>query len=94
MRAPPKLDLAARRRHQPHDRLHRRRLAGAVAAEQRHHLARPRLERDAVQDMGAAVIGVQVLHGEHGTVSFMLLSPLGERLGEGVHPPLGCHPLT
>ena len=52
--------LARGRRHQAHDRLHRRRLAGAVAAEQRHHLAGRRLERHAEQDVGAAVVGVQV----------------------------------
>jgi hypothetical protein len=57
--------FATGRRHQPHDRFHRRRLARAVAAEQRHDLARAHFERDAVQDMGAAVEGVQIGDLQH-----------------------------
>src|SRR5439155_19099998 len=47
-----------------HDRLERGRLAGAVAPEQRHHLARPHLEVDAVEDMRFVVPGVEVPDGE------------------------------
>src|SRR5262245_50206546 len=41
----------------PHDRLERRGLAGAVAAEQRHDLASANLERHAMEHMGFAVPG-------------------------------------
>jgi len=58
-------NLALGRRHQTHDRLHGSRFAGAVAAEQRHDFARTHLQRHAVQDMGAAVIGMQVPHQKH-----------------------------
>ena len=51
--------LALARPHQAHDGLHRRRLAGAVAAEQGHHLAAPTSSDDAVQDVRAAVAGVE-----------------------------------
>ena len=44
-----------------HDRLQRRGLAGAVAAEQRDHLAGSHLEVDAVQDVRLAVPGLQIL---------------------------------
>ena len=43
-----------------HDRFQRRRLAGAVAPEQRDDLARPHVEVDAVQDVRFAVPGLQV----------------------------------
>src|SRR5262249_41784257 len=42
-----------------HDRLERRRLAGAVAAEQRYDLAGEYLEARAVQHMGFAIPGLQ-----------------------------------
>jgi hypothetical protein len=58
-------DGALCRRHQAHDRLHRRGFSRAVAAEQRHHFAGTRLERDIGQDVGAAVIGMQAGDGEH-----------------------------
>src|SRR4051794_9154434 len=47
-----------------HDRLHGRGLAGPVAAEQGDDLARKNVEADPVQDMGLAVPGVKVAHGE------------------------------
>src|SRR5262249_10513337 len=53
------LDAALARRRQPHDAAQRRRLAGAVAAEQRHDLAFADLEADAVQDVALAVIGME-----------------------------------
>ena len=37
----------------------------AVAAKQRHHLAFPHLEIDAVQDVAFAVPGVQIAYLEH-----------------------------
>ena len=52
---------AVARPHQAHDGLQRRALADAVAAEEADHLAGADLERDAVQDMALAVIGVHVL---------------------------------
>ena len=55
-----------RRADDAHDRFERRRLAGAVAAEQGHDLARVNLEVDAVQDVRFAVPGVQVLDAEQG----------------------------
>ena len=48
-----------------HDRLQRRRLARAVAAEQRDDLARAHVEIDAVQDVRFAVPGLQALDVEH-----------------------------
>ena len=57
--APLKLMLPLAPRHQAHDRLHRRGLAGAVAAEQGHHLALAHVEVDAVQNVALAVPGVQ-----------------------------------
>jgi len=49
--------------HQPHDRLERRRLADAVPPEQPDNLAGADLDRHAVQDVGLAVIGMDVLQG-------------------------------
>src|SRR5581483_3776866 len=57
-------DRARAPRDDAHDRFERRRLADAVAAEQRHDLARAHLEIDAVQDVGFAVPGVEALHLE------------------------------
>ena len=57
-------NAALARLHQAHDRLQGRALADAVAAEQADHLAGPDLERDAVQDVALAVIGVQVLDAD------------------------------
>src|SRR5215813_2762582 len=45
----------------PHDRFERRGLARPVATEQGHYFACPDLERDAVQDVGFAVPGLQPL---------------------------------
>src|SRR6185312_14743192 len=47
-----------------HDRLQRRGLAGAVAAEQCHHLARLHIEADAMQHVRFPVPGLQVLYRE------------------------------
>ena len=47
--------------HQAHDGLERGALADAVAAEQADHLAAADVQRDAVQDVALAVVGVHVL---------------------------------
>jgi hypothetical protein len=47
--------------HQAHDGLERGRLADAVPAEQAHHFAPLHVERDAVQDVALAVIGMHIL---------------------------------
>jgi hypothetical protein len=49
-----------------HDGLERGALADAVAAEQPDHLPAPDLERDAVQDVALAIIGVHVLDRDEG----------------------------
>jgi hypothetical protein len=49
----------------PHDRFQRRGLAGAVAAEQRDHLAGIHIEIDAVKDVGFAVPGLEVGYGKN-----------------------------
>ncbi len=59
-------DLAASGRMQAADRAHQRRLAHAVAAEERDDLARAHLEVDAVQHLAAAVAGMQAAHREQG----------------------------
>src|SRR5215467_3074181 len=59
--APLELHRAGALADDAHDRLERRGLAGAVAAEQRHHLAGAHLEADAVQHVRLAVPGLQVL---------------------------------
>jgi hypothetical protein len=61
-----KLDAAALRRQQTHQRLEQRRLADAVAAENRRHLARLGGEAEVAQDVAAAVILVQVVDTQHG----------------------------
>ena len=48
-----------------HHRFQRRGLAGAVAAEQRDHLAGIHVEIDAMKDVGFAVPGLQVGNGEN-----------------------------
>ena len=48
-------DRAGAQGQQAHDRLHRRRLAGAVAAEQAEDLARLRLQRQAEEDLDAVI---------------------------------------
>ena len=51
--------------HEAHDRLEGRRLADAVAAEQANDLARPDVDADAVEDVGLAVVRVDVAEGQH-----------------------------
>jgi len=63
--APVEGDAAGRPAHHPHDRLERRRLAHAVAAEQADHLTRAHLDRHAVEHVRLAVVGVDVLEDEH-----------------------------
>jgi hypothetical protein len=58
------LDVAFARRGQSHQAAQGRGLAGAVAAEQRGHLAFGGFEADAVQDVALAVIGVEPFGGQ------------------------------
>src|SRR5437762_2324423 len=58
-------DAPRRRTNDAHDRLERRRLADAVAAEEPDHLARADLERHAVQDVRLAVIRFDAIHRQH-----------------------------
>src|SRR5437762_1008796 len=57
-------DAAGARRHEAGDGFEGRALADAVAPQQPDHLAAPDLERNAVQDMALAVIGMDVLDQE------------------------------
>jgi hypothetical protein len=54
---------------QPHQRAYRGRLAHAVAAEQRHHLAGADAKIDAEQHLAFAIAGGQALHRQHGSAS-------------------------
>ena len=56
-------DLAAARRQQAHGDVHAGRFAGAVAAEQAEHARLAELERDVLQHVAVAVIGVDVAAG-------------------------------
>jgi hypothetical protein len=51
-------------RDEPDDRAERRRLAGAIAAEQRHDFPLADLEPDVEQDMRRAVMTVEILYCE------------------------------
>src|SRR5437763_580437 len=54
-------DRAASHRQESHDALDRRRLAGAVAADQVHDLLLADIEREAVQDVRGAAVGIDRL---------------------------------
>src|SRR5215207_3309415 len=69
-------DLAAARRHEPHDGVHGRGLAHAVAAQERHDLAGPDRKRDVEQHLRGAVGGLEVRDGQHGYSLSRSLSPL------------------
>ncbi len=60
-----KLDPAGPRLEIAHDGENGRGLAGAVAAEEAHHLFFPHGQRDAVQDVAVAVEGMDVVELEH-----------------------------
>ena len=64
MRSPLKRMLPTAR-HVAHDRLDRRRAAGAVAAEKADDLAFADAERDALQDVALAVVRVEVVDLKH-----------------------------
>ena len=55
-------DAALRRRLQSHQRLEQRRLARAVGAEHRHHLALFHRQRDAAHRMDAPIANVKIVH--------------------------------
>ena len=59
MSSPSKRIVPRARLDEPGDRAQRRRLAGAVRADQRHDLALVDLERDALQRLDRAVVGVE-----------------------------------
>jgi len=52
--------------HQPEHRLHRRRLARAVGADDDHDFLRHHRERDALQDVGIAIATAHLVHDEDG----------------------------
>ena len=54
-------DRARVRRHDAHQGFERRRFAGAVAAQKRHHLVALDVERDIEQNVRVAVIAVEHL---------------------------------
>src|SRR5439155_7748735 len=64
--APEEADRALPRPVEPVDRAERGRLAGAVRAEQRHDLAFMHLERDPLQRVDRAVVGMDVVDLENG----------------------------
>src|SRR4030095_9378937 len=63
-RPTPQCDLTRARGHEADDALERRRLAGAVPAQQAHDLTRGDLEREVVQDVAVAVVRVDPEHLE------------------------------
>src|SRR6267142_5356722 len=84
-------DRAPPAAHDAHDRLEGRRLAGAVAAQQRHRLAGADLEADAVEHMRLAVPGVEIMDLEqglrHGPTPCRPGSPPGSAPRSGSRPP-------
>jgi len=66
LRGAEQVDLAAGRRDQTEDRADQRRLAGAVGAEDRDHLAGGHRERDVVQDLPPVVSDGQPAYVDHG----------------------------
>ena len=59
-------NAAGGRGDEAHQRLEQGRLADAVAPEQRGHLAHRHLEAEVAQDVGTAVVLVEVSDGKHG----------------------------
>src|SRR5215831_20655668 len=53
------------RLHEAHDGLERRRLAGAVAAQQAEHLARRQLEGEIAQDLHLAIEAIDAGNPQH-----------------------------
>ena len=58
-------DAPPARRREADDRAHERRLAHAVASQNRYHFPRVDLQREALQDVAVAVVGVDVVDVEH-----------------------------
>ena len=83
--------------HQPGQRLQQRRLARAVAAEQRHDLAFAHVERRVVEDVALAVEGVDAARSAAPARSRAAVRDAagdGRRAGAGVdllHAPVGAH---
>src|SRR6266852_4835769 len=63
--APLEADVAFRGTHKAHHRLERGALADPVAAEQPYYFARTDLDRYPVEDVGLAVVSVDVVQDEH-----------------------------
>jgi hypothetical protein len=63
--APLEGDAALRRAHEAHHGLERRALADAVPAEQPHDLPGPDFDGHAVEDVGLAVVRMDVVEGQH-----------------------------
>ena len=83
-------------RHQAGERLQQRRLAGAVAAEQRHDLALAHVERRVVEDVALAVEGVDALEAQHLALARRMRAAAGDRrrAGAGIdllHARVGAH---
>src|SRR5438093_562566 len=70
-----------------HDRVQRRRLAGAVASDQAHQLALADLERDVAQDAARLDVDAQALDGQHqarGFPSTVATTSASRRMPSGV----------
>jgi hypothetical protein len=83
-------------RHQAGERLQQRRLAGAVAAEQRDDLAFAHVQRGVVEDMALAVERVDALEAQHRALARRMRAAIGERrrAGAGIdllHARIGTH---
>jgi hypothetical protein len=65
-----KVDIAAPQGQEAHDALDRRGLAGAIATNQADDLVSPDIERNAVQNVGRAAIGVDRIDFKHGVNPF------------------------
>ena len=76
-------DAAGALLDETHDRAEGRRLAGAVAAEQRHDLAVADLERDVEQDMRGPIMAVEVFDTElHADSPFAMAGVIDEALAK------------
>ena len=85
----PYLAALERRRVDPGDRPEGRGLAGPVAAEQSHDLLLLDVKGHALDDIGLAVVGVDVLDGEIGVGVGRRPRPVG--FGLGCLHRFGCH---
>src|SRR4051812_99755 len=75
---------AAARVHDAHDRLEQRRLAGAVAPDERHRLPALDAQAHALDDVAGAVVAVDVLEAQHGSAGGDRPSPARAEI-DGLH---------